>query len=96
MKFSDLPAHTVQCYRNSTKCKVCNEIIFKDKKKIHLARWRDQDKLKQSVIEDHEELVSKHFDHGMDCNMEFNFEKSPGLKKMSESMSKIPIPDANN
>jgi len=28
--------------------------------------------------------------------MEFNFESSPGLKKMRESTSKIPIPDANN
>lgn len=41
MLFRELAAHTVQCYRNSTKCKVCGDIINKDKKKEHLQRWRD-------------------------------------------------------
>jgi len=27
MSVNDAPAHTVQCYRNSTKCKVCGEVI---------------------------------------------------------------------
>ena len=29
-------AHTITCYRNSTKCKVCGEVISKAKKKEHL------------------------------------------------------------
>ena len=29
-------AHTVMCYRNSTKCKVCHKVILKTKKKEHL------------------------------------------------------------
>ena len=55
MRFKELAAHTVQCYRNSTKCKVCGEIINKDKKKEHLMRWRDQNELKNAIIEDKEE-----------------------------------------
>ena len=58
MLFKELAAHTVQCYRNSTKCKVCGDIINKDKKKEHLARWRDQTQLKNAIIEDKEEQVS--------------------------------------
>ena len=58
MLFKELAAHTVQCYRNSTKCKVCGDIINKDKKKEHLARWRDQNQLKNAIIEDKEEQVS--------------------------------------
>lgn len=33
-------AHTVQCYRASTKCKICGEVILKEKKKEHLEYWR--------------------------------------------------------
>ena len=33
---SEAAAHTVQCYRNSTKCKICGEVILKEKKKEHL------------------------------------------------------------
>lgn len=58
MLFKLLAAHTVQCYRNSTKCKVCGEIIHKDKKKEHLYRWRDQAQLKNAIIDDKEEQVS--------------------------------------
>lgn len=71
MTAKDAPAHTVQCYRNSTKCKVCGEVILKDKKKEHLARWRNPDNLRNAIINDIEEQVSLHFDHGMDCNMLF-------------------------
>ena len=71
MKAKELAAHTVQCYRNSTKCKVCGEVISKENKKKHLARWRNADKLRQAIMDDHEESVSLHFDHGMDCNMQF-------------------------
>lgn len=37
----DMVAHTVVCYRNSTKCKLCGEVVLKDRKKEHLAKWRD-------------------------------------------------------
>lgn len=95
MLFRELAAHTVQCYRNSTKCKVCGDIINKDKKKEHLMRWRDQTQLKNAIIEDKEEQVSQHFDHGMDCNMQFT-SSTPTIKIDSKSLSKIPIPDAKN
>ena len=36
-------AHTVACYRSSTKCKICGEVICKEKKKEHLDFWRDVD-----------------------------------------------------
>lgn len=58
MLFRELAAHTVQCYRNSTKCKVCGDIINKDKKKEHLMRWRDESMLKAAIIDDKEEQVS--------------------------------------
>ena len=69
MTFAEAPAHTIQCYRNSTKCKICGEIILKEKKKEHLARWRNIDFLREALINDHEEHVSMHFDHGMDVNL---------------------------
>ena len=34
-------AHTIQCYRNSTKCRVCSEVVHKNKKKQHLEKWRN-------------------------------------------------------
>jgi formamidopyrimidine-DNA glycosylase len=40
MPVNQAAAHTVQCYRNSTKCKVCGEVILKEKKKEHLNHWR--------------------------------------------------------
>lgn len=46
MPASEIAAHTVQCYRNSTKCKVCSKVILKDKKKEHLMHWRNLDLLK--------------------------------------------------
>jgi len=33
--------------------------------------WRSQQNLKEAIINDVEEKVSLHFDHGMDCNMQF-------------------------
>jgi len=68
MPASEIAAHTVQCYRNSTKCKVCSKVILKDKKKEHLMHWRNLELLKQAIINDQCEQVSLHFDHGADCN----------------------------
>ena len=61
-------------------------------------RWRDENLLKKAVMEDMEEKVGLFFDHGMDCNMQFTSEKmkvSP-LDATIRTLSKIPVPDANN
>lgn len=55
MTVGEAATHTVQCYRNSTKCKVCCEVILKEKKKEHLNRWRDIDLLLNAIMNDHEE-----------------------------------------
>ena len=92
MPVNEAAAHTVQCYRNSTKCKVCSEVIHKDKKTDHLSHWRNNGNLMDAIKNDHEEQVSLHFDHGMDCNMQFQSKtaqepKAKGLR---------PVPDAKN
>lgn len=84
MKMKEMTAHTVQCYRNSTKCKVCGEVINKDSKKQHLGRWRNASKLRQAIMDDLEEQVSLHFDHGMDCNMQFLDDPHPDDKVKRE------------
>lgn len=33
--------------------------------------WRDPQRLLEAIAADHEEQVSLHLDHGMDCNMRF-------------------------
>jgi hypothetical protein len=55
MQGNEIGAHTVQCYRNSTKCKVCGKVILKDKKKEHLNRWRNLELLMQAILDDHDE-----------------------------------------
>lgn len=40
---AEVMAHTVMCYRSSTKCKVCNEVIQKNNKKGHLDKWRSKE-----------------------------------------------------
>jgi hypothetical protein len=41
----EMAAHTVACYRNSTKCRICGEIIQKDRKKEHIIKFRDYKRL---------------------------------------------------
>lgn len=41
MQPSLIAAHTITCYRNSSKCKICGEIVQKDKKKEHIAKYKD-------------------------------------------------------
>lgn len=69
LPMDQIPAHTVQCYRNSTKCKVCGEIIQKTKKKEHLERWRKLDLLIRAIEQDNDEEASLFFDHGLDPNI---------------------------
>ena len=38
-----IAAHTIACFRNSTKCKICKEVIQKAKKGDHLKYWRNQE-----------------------------------------------------
>ena len=38
---AEVMVHTVACYRNSTKCRICDEVIQKDSKKAHLEKWRN-------------------------------------------------------
>ncbi|CDW91449.1 achain crystal structure of engineered northeast structural genomics consortium target [Stylonychia lemnae] len=68
----DMVTHTVICYRNSTKCKLCGEIILKDKKKEHIDKWKDMKKLIQEIQNDNEQQSSLFFDHGIDVNVFFN------------------------
>ena len=42
---AEMAAHTVACYRNSTKCRICGEIIQKDRKKEHIIKFRDYKRL---------------------------------------------------
>ena len=64
-------AHTIQCYRNSTKCKICGEVILKNNKKDHLDKWRNEAGLLKAIKENNEEASSGYFDHGMDVNLQF-------------------------
>jgi ankyrin repeat protein len=91
MPVNEAAAHTVQCYRNSTKCKVCGEVILKEKKKEHLSHWRNNVNLLDAIKNDHEEQVSLHFDHGMDCNMQFMPAASGDKSKKVRA-----VPDAKN
>ena len=52
MPAKEIAAHTIQCYKNSTKCIKCKQVIQKDKKKEHLMYWRNLDLLKQAIIND--------------------------------------------
>lgn len=67
---NEMATHTVACYRNSTKCRICGEIILKDRKKDHLTKFRDFKRMVELIREDQEEEVSLYFDHGADVNME--------------------------
>ena len=62
---------------------MCGEVILKDKKKEHLSRWRNTDNLLKAIVEDIEEQVSLHFDHGMNCNMQFEDKKQDPRASLS-------------
>ena len=57
--------------------------------------WRDPTLLKEAILNDHEDKVSLHFDHGMDCNMQFISPKPESPADVKKSKSKLPILDAN-
>ena len=64
-------AHTITCFRNATKCKICKEVIQKAKKREHLEKWRSQDLLLEEIAKDNDERVNLFFEHGMDVNVKF-------------------------
>ena len=61
-------AHTIQCFRNATKCKICKEVIQKAKKREHLEQWRNEELLVRDILNDNEERVNLYFEHGLDVN----------------------------
>jgi len=58
--------HTVSCYRNSTKCKICGERLLKSKKTEHLAYWRSLEKIQSAISNDDEEELTLILDHGVE------------------------------
>jgi hypothetical protein len=44
--------------------------------------WRDVSLLKKAVMDDREEHVSMHFDHGMDVNMQFIVKREGEIKQI--------------
>ena len=68
-------AHTITCYRNATKCKICSEVIQKNKKREHLEKWRNQEGLLKDIEQDNEDRVNLYFDHGLDVNVKFTAEE---------------------
>lgn len=79
---AEIALHTVECYRNSTKCRVCGDIIQKDRKRDHIVKFKDYQvrllsqcqsaflqRLVELIKQDNEEEASLFFDHGCDVNM---------------------------
>ena len=61
---SKMVTHTVSCYRNSTKCKVCGERLQKSMKSEHLAQWRSSEKIMAAIEKDDEASLTLVLDHG--------------------------------
>ena len=40
---AQIGVHLLNSLRTSTKCKICKEVILKDKKREHLEKWRNED-----------------------------------------------------
>lgn len=38
---AQIGVHLLNSLRTSTKCKICKEVILKDKKREHLEKWRN-------------------------------------------------------
>lgn len=57
--------HTVACYRNSTKCKVCGERLKKSMKSAHLAAWRDPARIVSALERNKEDELIMILDHGV-------------------------------
>ena len=71
---NSLASHTIECYRNSTKCKICGEIVNKANKKAHLEYWRSKQKIKEALQKDNDEELGKLLDHGLSLEAKFDEE----------------------
>jgi hypothetical protein len=54
----------VQCARNTTTCKKCNEVIHSTQKKEHLKRWRDGRRIKYFIESGEDSDLKIAYDHG--------------------------------
>jgi hypothetical protein len=71
---SSLASHTIECYRNSTKCKICGEVVKKSQKKSHLDYWRSKQKVKEVLQTDNDTELTKILDHGLLIDYQFDEE----------------------
>jgi superfamily II helicase len=71
---SNLASHTIECYRNSTKCKICGEVVKKSQKKSHLDYWRSKQKVKEVLQKDNDNELTKILDHGLLIDYKFDEE----------------------
>ena len=63
---SKMVMHTVACYRNFTKCKICGERLKKTMKAEHLANWRSVQKITEAIEKNDQEKFILVLDHGID------------------------------
>ncbi|CAI2372507.1 unnamed protein product [Moneuplotes crassus] len=56
--------HTIECIRNTVKCKICYQTMNKDKKKQHLLDWRNPKKMIKLIEQDDDETLGIMFNHG--------------------------------
>lgn len=63
-----LASHTIQCYRNSTKCKICDEVVSRNQKTEHLTKWRSFEKMKDAVKRDDDRMYRLIIEHGGKVN----------------------------
>jgi hypothetical protein len=61
---SEYAMHTIQCIRNTSKCKICHETITKDNKKQHLLDWRKPEKMVKFIEADDDDSMLTMFNHG--------------------------------
>lgn len=64
-----MATHTVTCFRNSTKCKVCGEKVQKSQKSEHLTLWRNPQKAIEAIEKDNEEELTLMLGHGTSSNL---------------------------
>ena len=65
IKISKMVTHTVACFRNSTKCRACGERIKKSEKAEHLALWKSEEKIINSIKQDNEDELTLVLEHGV-------------------------------
>ena len=57
--------HTVTCYRNSTRCKVCGEKLLKSMKAEHLSQWRSIERIMECIQNDNDKELTMALNHGV-------------------------------